>query len=213
MLRLSLQSGLLRALTRRADSRAFPLVVAGAALAAELSMSVPFASLLMAAVLLAPRRWVSIATLASLGAAVGALVLYLVFHHLGWNRLFAAYPDVVRSTAWRDATHWLEHYGVVSLSVIAALPVPLTPLSCLRRSRDFRSQRSSPHCGSASWRNTMFTPGSPRDFRIGLCATAGAMSIRCGQCSATARRLTVAQPPRGEGVGSSIHHRGACLTW
>ena len=103
MLRLSLQSGLLRALTRRADSRAFPLVVAGAALAAELSMSVPFASLLMAAVLLAPRRWVSIATLASLGAAVGALVLYLVFHHLGWNRLFAAYPDVVRSTAWRDA--------------------------------------------------------------------------------------------------------------
>ena len=74
MLRLSLQSGLLRALTRRADSRAFPLVVAGAALAAELSMSVPFASLLMAAVLLAPRRWVSIATLASLGAAVGALV-------------------------------------------------------------------------------------------------------------------------------------------
>lgn len=127
MLRLSLQSGLLRALTRRADSRAFPLVVAGAALAAELSMSVPFASLLMAAVLLAPRRWVSIATLASLGAAVGALVLYLVFHHLGWNRLFAAYPDVVRSTAWRDATHWLEHYGVVSLSVIAALPVPLTP--------------------------------------------------------------------------------------
>ena len=127
MLRLSLQSGLLRALTRRADSRAFPLVVAGAALAAELSMSVPFASLLMAAVLLAPRRWVSIATLASLGAAVGALVLYLVFHHLGWNRLFAAYPDVVRSTAWRDATHWLEHYGVASLSVIAALPVPLTP--------------------------------------------------------------------------------------
>ncbi|MDC6177085.1 YqaA family protein [Ralstonia solanacearum] len=127
MLRLSLQAGLLRALTRRADSRAFPLVVAGAALAAELSMSVPFASLLMAAVLLAPRRWVSIAVWASLGAAVGALALYLVFHHLGWNRLFAAYPDVVRSAAWRDATHWLEHYGVVSLLVIAALPLPLTP--------------------------------------------------------------------------------------
>lgn len=127
MLRMSLQSGLLRALTRRADSRAFPLVVAGAALAAELSMSVPFASLLIAAVLLAPRRWVSIATWASLGAAFGALVLYLIFHHLGWNQLFAAYPDVVRSAAWRDATHWLEHYGVVSLLVIAALPVPLTP--------------------------------------------------------------------------------------
>ncbi|MGN7103297.1 YqaA family protein [Ralstonia holmesii] len=127
MLRISLQSGLLRALTRCSDSRAYPLVVAGAALAAELSMSVPFASLLMAAVLLAPRRWVSIAIWASLGAATGALALYLVFHHLGWSRLFAAYPDVVRSAAWRDATHWLKHYGVVSLLVIAALPAPLTP--------------------------------------------------------------------------------------
>jgi membrane protein YqaA with SNARE-associated domain len=124
---MSLQSGLLRALTQRSDSRAFPLVVAGAALAAEVSMAVPFAGLLIAAVLLAPRRWVSIAIWASLGAAIGALVLYLVFHHLGWNRVFAAYPDMVRSAAWRDATHWLEHYGVVSLLVIAALPLPLTP--------------------------------------------------------------------------------------
>ena len=41
---------------------------------------------------------------ASLGAALGAALLYLAFHHLGWARLFAAYPDVVRSSAWGDAT-------------------------------------------------------------------------------------------------------------
>ena len=58
--------------------------------------------------LLALWRWRSIAATSSIGAAIGALVLYLVsFITLGWNRFFVAYPDVVRSTAWRDATSWL----------------------------------------------------------------------------------------------------------
>jgi membrane protein YqaA with SNARE-associated domain len=127
MLRNSIESGLMRALVRRADTRAFPTVVGGVAAAATLSMSVPFATLLVAAVLMAPRRWVAISLWSSLGAALGAAVLYLIFHHLGWARLFAAYPDVVRSIAWRDATRWLAQYGVVALLVIAATPLPLTP--------------------------------------------------------------------------------------
>ena len=61
------------------------------------------------------------------GAALGAAVLYLVFHHLGWAKLFAAYPDVVRSSAWSDATRWLSTHGVLALLVIAATPLPLTP--------------------------------------------------------------------------------------
>jgi membrane protein YqaA with SNARE-associated domain len=95
--------------------------------AATLSMSVPFATLLVASVLVAPRRWGAIAVWASLGAALGAALLYLAFHHLGWARLFAAYPDVVRSSAWADATRWLSVYGVTALLVIAATPLPLTP--------------------------------------------------------------------------------------
>lgn len=117
----------MRTLLRRADSRAFPAVVGIVAFAATLSMSVPFATLLVSAVLMAPRRWVAIALWSSLGAAVGAAMLYLAFHHLGWARLFAAYPDVVRSSAWSDATRWLSAYGVAALFVIAATPLPLTP--------------------------------------------------------------------------------------
>lgn len=127
MLRNHLETGLLQALERRADAPAFPLVVAGVALVATVSMSIPFASLLMAAVLLARRRWCSIAIWSSAGAALGALALYLVFHHLGWNRVLEAYPELVRSVAWRDATRWLTRYGAESLLVIAALPIPLTP--------------------------------------------------------------------------------------
>lgn len=127
MLRDHLQSRLLQALQRRADTRTYPVLVGGVALAATLSMSVPFASLLISAVLLARRRWFAVATWSSAGAAAGAALLYLVFHHLGWNRVFDAYPDLVRSVAWHDATQWLTRYGVISLLVIAALPLPLTP--------------------------------------------------------------------------------------
>jgi membrane protein YqaA with SNARE-associated domain len=102
-------------------------VVGAVALAATLSMSVPFATLLVAAVLMARHRWGAIAVGASLGAALGAAALYLVFHHLGWARLSAAYPDVVLSSAWSDATRWLSAYGVLALFVIAATPLPLTP--------------------------------------------------------------------------------------
>lgn len=117
----------MRTLVRRADTRAFPMVVAAVAMAATLSMSVPFATLLVAAVLMSPRRWVAIALWSSFGAALGATLLYLGFHHLGWERLFSLYPDVVRSNAWRDASRWLVKYGVAALLVIAATPLPLSP--------------------------------------------------------------------------------------
>jgi uncharacterized membrane protein YdjX (TVP38/TMEM64 family) len=118
---------LIATLTRRADRPAFALVVAAVAFAATLSMVVPFGSLLAGAVLMAPRRWKSIAICSSLGAALGAALIFLVFHHLGWERLVANYPDVVGSAAWSDATRWLTSYGVASLLVVAALPLPLTP--------------------------------------------------------------------------------------
>jgi membrane protein YqaA with SNARE-associated domain len=122
-----LETRFVTALTRAADRPALPWVAAAVAMSATLSMSVPYASMLVAAVLMAPRRWWSIALSSSLGAALGAALLYLVFHHLGWARLFAAYPEVVRSAAWADASGWLRRYGVISLLVIAVLPLPLTP--------------------------------------------------------------------------------------
>lgn len=127
MFRPALETRLLRALTRHAQHRSFPVLVAGMALAATVSMSVPFASILVAAVLLAPRRWFALALGGSLGSALGAALLYLVFHHLGWSRIFDSYPEVVRSAAWSDATHWLGANGTPALLLISALPLPLTP--------------------------------------------------------------------------------------
>jgi hypothetical protein len=67
----------MRTLLRRADTRAFPLVVTAVAVAATLSMSVPFAGLLVAAVLMAPRRWVA----TSLWSCPGSVAAPRQFFH------------------------------------------------------------------------------------------------------------------------------------
>lgn len=98
MLRGAFDSRLMRMLLQRADSRAFPIWVGGG----------------------------TVAVWSRPGAALGAGLLYLAFHHLGWARLFAAYPGVVRSSAWADATRWLAAYGMWAVFIIAATPLPLT---------------------------------------------------------------------------------------
>ena len=127
MFRAALETGLIRSLTRRADEPVFPVIMAAAAFAATLSITVPFAPLLSLAVLIVPGRWKSITIWSSLGAALGGGLLYLAFHHLGWAGLLSSYPDLVRSRAWSDATRWLSNYGVATLLIIAATPLPLTP--------------------------------------------------------------------------------------
>lgn len=99
MLRGALESSLMHSQLRRPDTREFPVVVRGISAAATLSMSVPFATLLVAALLMTPRRWRAIAVFASLGAPLGGGLLQLAFHHVGWERLFAVYLDVECSSA------------------------------------------------------------------------------------------------------------------
>ena len=115
-------------LVQRAISlRAFPLVVAGIALLLTLSMTIPFSSILILAVLVRRDRWKEIAFLSSIASATGGLVLYVAFHRLGWPYLLEAYPDLVQSKAWIDATRWVTAYGTWALLVVAASPLPQTP--------------------------------------------------------------------------------------
>jgi membrane protein YqaA with SNARE-associated domain len=71
--------------------------------------------------------WGEVVLSSSLGSATGGLTLYLIFHHLGWNEIAVAYPDLVQSQAWLDATRWIEAYGTWALFAIAASPLPQTP--------------------------------------------------------------------------------------
>jgi membrane protein YqaA with SNARE-associated domain len=108
--------------------RVYPLLVGGIALLLTVSKSIPFASLLVAAVLLRRERWKEITLFASVGSAAGGLLVYLFFHHLGWSYLIEAYPDLIQSKAWIDATHWVTSYGTWALLAVAASPLPQTPV-------------------------------------------------------------------------------------
>ena len=90
-------------------------------------MTIPFASILVGAVLLRHHRWKEIVLVSSVGSATGGLILYWLFYYLGWSQIVAAYPDLISSTAWSDATRWVSAYGTWALLGIAALPLPQTP--------------------------------------------------------------------------------------
>ena len=114
-------------LAKRAERGSYPIVVGGLAFFATLSMCVPVVPLLTAAVLLSARRWKSIALCAAVGSGAAALVLYVVFHHLGWQRLLGYLPELTRSAKWSQIAGFTDDYGLLALTAIAASPLPQTP--------------------------------------------------------------------------------------
>ena len=127
MLRVLLENHLLQRLQRAARHRFMPALVGCLAFGLTVSMTVPVTSALIPAVLLSPRRWRSIALQAAFGSALGATLLVLLFHHLGWVQLHAQFPAMLESTGWQRVIAWTVEYGVIALFAIAALPLPQTP--------------------------------------------------------------------------------------
>jgi hypothetical protein len=104
------------ALRRAILAGTYPLMVGIMAMAMTVSMTIPFASILIGAVLLRRDQWKEIVLVASLGSATGGLFVYLIFHYLGWNQIVDAYPDLTESKAWTDATAWVSDYGTWALA-------------------------------------------------------------------------------------------------
>ena len=124
---MSIERAVGKALERTTRSRAYPLVVGAVGFVFTLSMTFPVTSALLFAVLLRRERWRSITASAALGASAGGLLLYLIFHHLGWSQIVERYPDLTASSSWRDATAWVSEYGAWALVFVAATPLPQTP--------------------------------------------------------------------------------------
>jgi len=112
---------------RAVPERAYLLMTGIAALLITVSMTIPFASILVGAVLLRRDRWKEIVVIASVGSATGGLILYWAFYYLGWSQIVIAYPDLIQSKAWSDVTQWVSSYGTWALLGIAASPLPQTP--------------------------------------------------------------------------------------
>lgn len=120
--------GLLQRLLRySAEGRGFMLTCAGLALTGTITAAYPVTAVVVPATLLAPRNWRRITLFTALGSALGATVLVLVIHHMGWANLYEHYPQLATHPDWRQVMSWVQRYGIIALFLIALSPLPQTP--------------------------------------------------------------------------------------
>lgn len=96
-------------------------------MAGTLTAAYPVTAVVVPAVLLVPKRRVSIAMTTALGSAIGATLLVVVFHHLGWAQAYQRFPELVTHKTWREVVAWVSNYGPGALFLIAVSPLPQTP--------------------------------------------------------------------------------------
>lgn len=65
--------------------------------------------------------------MSALGSAVGATVLVMAFHQLGWTQLYERFPELATHDNWRRIIEWVASFGALALFLIAASPLPQTP--------------------------------------------------------------------------------------
>lgn len=127
MLRYLIAPRIERAVARYGRSRVAPALTAALAFLFTVSMSVPVTAIVVPAVVLAQPRRKAVVAFAALGSALGATLLVAIFHHWGWDQVYAAFPEMRDSASWLRVTKWVARWGVPALFVVAALPLPQTP--------------------------------------------------------------------------------------
>ncbi len=115
------------ALHRSRLSFAYPALVAILAVVSAGTGLYPYGPVLVAAVVIAPDRWLSTYLAACVGAASGATLLALAVQSLGGHLIAQYFPGLEHSAQWLWAERWITAYGSLALAAIAALPVPEVP--------------------------------------------------------------------------------------
>lgn len=92
-----------------------------------LTAAFPVTAVVIPATLLVPRHWLWIALSCALGSALGATLLVEMVHSLGLAQLTEWFPHVFAHQDWQQMSAWVDEYGLLSLFIIAATPLPQTP--------------------------------------------------------------------------------------
>jgi membrane protein YqaA with SNARE-associated domain len=127
MSRKKFRQHLQQLLGKTAAAPGFLVICMTLALAGTLSATYPVTAVVVAATLLAPRRWLLIATMTALGSALGAALLVMLCHHWGWHQIYQHFPEIMHDARWIEVMAWTSRYGVPALFVIALSPLPQTP--------------------------------------------------------------------------------------
>jgi membrane protein YqaA with SNARE-associated domain len=112
-------------------SYTYPLVVCMLAAISAGSGLYPFGPVLVAALIIAPRRWLGIYLASCLGAVIGVLFLAGMMEVYGHAAIDEMFPELDQRSDWLRYSHWISRYGWIALMVFAALPIPQMPVLLL----------------------------------------------------------------------------------
>jgi membrane protein YqaA with SNARE-associated domain len=93
-----------------------------------ISAAYPVTAVIVTAVLMAPRRWLSLSAACSLGSAMAGAVIVGVAHLLGYNEIHHLFPNLISPQTWEEASRWINDYGVWAIFGVGASPLPQMPL-------------------------------------------------------------------------------------
>ncbi len=122
---------MIRWLQQHAQRWWYPYLVAGLAFADHFVIVIPTDGLLLSAVALNPRRWVSTFLIVSIGSSLGALALALAVHDQGLPLLLQISPGIEKSWIWLETEEFMKHYGLLALFGIALSPFMQVPAVAL----------------------------------------------------------------------------------
>lgn len=93
-----------------------------------ISAAYPVTAVIVTAVMMAPRRWLTLSAACSLGSALAGAVVVGVSHMLGYNEIHHLFPNLISAETWAEASHWIGDYGVWAIFGVGASPLPQMPL-------------------------------------------------------------------------------------
>lgn len=93
-----------------------------------LTAAYPVTAIIVTAVLLAPRRWMTLSLGCATGSALAGAVIVGVSHMLGYNEIHTLFPNLISEETWNEASRWIGDYGVWAIFGVGASPLPQMPL-------------------------------------------------------------------------------------
>lgn len=87
----------------------------------------PVDAMIVSAVLIHPRKWISLSVCFALGSAVGALSIAYFTTVFGPHFIESYFPNVIQSSYWAWTQSFFTSHGLWLILLAAAAPVPQQP--------------------------------------------------------------------------------------
>ena len=105
----------------------YPLAMALVAFSDYFIFIIPLDAMVVASIMAARKRWISISFWASLGSTLGAVIFAALIQHYGISFLESTAPNLLNDPLTQSITAWVNDYGFWAIVAIAATPIHQHP--------------------------------------------------------------------------------------